>query len=132
VISLDTNVIVRFLVEDDPEQAQQARQLVVNALKDSTLLYVPPIVVCEVAWVLRSIYRFKRQAIAAILHRMLRSSFVFGSRKEVIQALQAFEDGRGDFADYLIARTGSTALATFDAKLLKEPGFVHPTRAIAN
>lgn len=129
MIALDTNVLVRFLVEDDADQAEQARSLIRKALEQQELLFVSEIVLCEIVWVLRSSYRYQRADLLTALALLLRSQqLVFSSRERIFRALDSFRAGRGDFADYLIRSQavdfGCLSVATFDGDLQKEEGFV--------
>ncbi|MDP3767953.1 MAG: type II toxin-antitoxin system VapC family toxin [Dehalococcoidia bacterium] len=131
MIALDTNVVVRFLVADEPRQAARARAVVARAASAGERLFVADVVWCETVWVLDSAYEFSRKEIGAALRRLL------GAREVAVRsfdrlgaALDAYERGRGDFADYLIreeARAeGCEAVVTFDRVLLRDEGFRAP------
>ena len=129
MIALDTNVLVRFLVEDDADQLARARRLLQKAVDSNSFCYVSDVVMCEVVWVLERSYEFRRAEIGQVLGRLLRAgNLAFASSERLARALEAYEAGRGDFADYLIREharaSGCEAVATFDGDLLKEPGFV--------
>lgn len=131
MIALDTNVLVRFLVDDDAAQRERARRLLARALRDDERVLVSVIVACETVWVLSSAYSFTREQIAGVLDSLLRSpQLEFEHADDVRAALEAHRSGRGDFADYVIRerarRNGCEAVATFDKTLLKERGFVAP------
>jgi predicted nucleic-acid-binding protein len=131
VIALDTNVLVRFLVEDDAAQAGRARTLLQKAVDTNSLCYVSDIVMCEVVWVLATTYKLRRAEISQVLGRLLRArNLAFSSSDQLARALESYNAGRGDFADYLIREharaSGCEAVVTFEGKLLKEPGFVAP------
>ncbi len=131
MIALDTNVLVRFLVEDDAAQTERARELLQRAIRSHSSCFISDIVMCEVVWVLESSYKLRRAEISQVLGRLLRASHLtFVSTERLAGALEAYDAGRGGFADYLIrehARAhGCEAVATFDGDLLKEPGFVAP------
>lgn len=131
MIGLDTNVVVRFLVADDPRQAERARALVARSVAAGEALFIPDIVWCETVWVLESAYGLPRREIAAALRRLLGARGVaVRSFDRLGAALDAYEQRRGDFADYLIreeARAeGCEAVATFDRALLRDEGFVAP------
>jgi len=128
VIALDTNVLVRFLVKDDQRQSAAARRLVERAMRRKERLFISDIVLFETQWVLVSVYKLKRGETATILRRLLSTrALALESASLASNALESFEGGRGDFADYLIREkaraAGCTTVATFDAFLLKEPGF---------
>lgn len=131
MIALDTNVLVRFLVEDDEAQSAAAAALVEEALSAGEGLFVTDIVVCETVWVLTAAYRVKRAAVITILRQLLRAKHLYFAAPDLIaRALDAFAAGRGDFADYLIREqaraAGCNDVATFDLALLGEPGFREP------
>jgi predicted nucleic-acid-binding protein len=131
VIALDTNVLVRFLVEDDPAQCRRARALLERAIDAGAPCFVPEVVVCEVVWVLEASYKVRREEIVRVLDQLLRAQHLaFSSSERLWRAARAFEAGRGDFADYLIREWawegGCELVATFDRDLLKEPGFTAP------
>jgi len=129
VIGLDTNILVRFLVEDDLAQTERAQAILRRAVGSDDPCYVADIVLCELVWVLERSYKIKRAEIGASLSRLIRARHLaFSSVERLFRALEAYTPGRGDFADYLIRETakeaGCEAVATFDRDLLKEPGFI--------
>lgn len=131
MIGLDTNVLVRFLVEDDAAQTERARNVLQRAIDHDTLCYVSDVVMCEIVWVLESRYKFKRVEIRQGLENFLHSrQLTFTSMDRLLRALDAFGSGLGDFADYVIREharhEGCEAVVTFDGDLLKEPGFLAP------
>lgn len=131
MIALDTNVLVRFLVEDDEAQSRLATRLIRGAIERDEQLFISDIVVCETVWVLSSAYRFSRSEITAALAGLLRAkAVVFSSSDRLVLALEAYGAGKGDFADYLIREhaqaAGADTVATFDRSLLKERGFSRP------
>lgn len=131
MIGLDTNLLVRFLVNDEPDQAARAAAFVDRAVSRHQELYVSDLVMCEVVWVLAGAYRIGRGKIAETVADLLRSPTLrFTDSDRLSRALRAFARGKGDFADCLILEhardAGCTAVATFDRALLKEPGFLAP------
>ena len=131
MIALDTNVLVRFLVEDDEAQSRRASRLIENARKRDETLFISDVVMCETVWVLSTSYRFSRSEIAGVLGDLLRGrGVVFSSSDSLARALQAYVAGKGDFADYLIrehaSAAGAETVATFDRALLKQAGFSKP------
>lgn len=116
MIALDTNVVVRLLVADDPGQTRRARRL----LESRTALVVPTVLL-ETEWVLRGAYDIGRPAIAASLHKLLGlPNVAVGNPEAVAQALAWFEAGL-DFADALhLALAGEAeGFVTFDTRLAK-------------
>jgi predicted nucleic-acid-binding protein len=131
MIAVDTNVLVRFLVEDDLNQSRQAARLIEKAVASGEPLFISDIVMCETVWVLASAYGLPRAEIAHALGGLLRAkSLVFASTDRLASSLDAYRRGKGDFADYLIREHaqahGADRVATFDRALLKEPGFFAP------
>jgi predicted nucleic-acid-binding protein len=131
MIGLDTNVLVRFLVEDDPRQSKAAAALIEEAVSAGDDLFLSDIVLCETVWVLGSAYESSRDQIVETLTGLLRArNLAFESTDRLFRALDAYARGKGDFADYLIrehARSaGCDTVMTFDRPLLKEPGFSKP------
>lgn len=131
MIALDTNVLVRFLVEDDAAQHRRATQLIERASREEIPLLVTDVVLCELVWVLDYSYRVDRPELIAVLRELLSArQLLIVSRDSIARAVDAFAAGRGDFADYVIreqARAmGSDSVATFDRALLKEEGFTPP------
>jgi predicted nucleic-acid-binding protein len=117
VIALDTNVVVRFLTRDDPAQAIRAKALI-----ETGAAFVPRTVVLETEWVLRTIYRFERDAIAAGLTRLLGLPGVeIEDRPTVARALDWCRQGL-DFADalHLASSVQAQAFATFDRALQRK------------
>ena len=117
MIALDTNVVVRFLTRDDPGQALRARALI-----ETGAAFVPRTVVLETEWVLRTIYRFDRAAIAAGLMRLLGLPGVeIEDRPTVARALDWCGQGL-DFADalHLASSARAEAFATFDRALRRK------------
>lgn len=128
MISLDTNVVVRFLVRDDAKQARAAKGLVERLDREDERAHVSDIVLCELVWVLRSAYRMGRLPIARALRQLVAAKqLVFESHDAIQRAIHAYETGHGDFADYVIREhargAGCDSVATFDQVLLKDEHF---------
>lgn len=125
MIGLDTNVLIRYLTQDDEQQWQQASAEIQN----SDLCFVSNIVLCEVVWVLRGKpYQFDKSEILSTLETMLQvEKFRFEDRSIVYRAIQRAKQGRADFADYLIGtiaqQSSCEVVVTFDRKLNGEHGF---------
>ena len=131
MIALDTNVLVRFLVRDDPAQARKAKALVDRLTEREERAYVSDIVLCELVWILTRSYRFDRTQVAAAVDGLARAKQLrFDSVDNVLRALSAFEHGKGDFADYLVREHARAAecekVVTFDEKLLEDELFASP------
>ena len=128
MIGLDTNVLVRLIVEDDPAQTALAKRFVAKQCTPDAPGFVNCIVLAEFAWVLRR-HGYDRAAIAAIVERLVdgRDRRV-DHQGEVIAALLDHKAGRLDLVDSLIGHInrarGCTATATFDRKAARLDGFV--------
>jgi predicted nucleic-acid-binding protein len=128
MIGLDTNILVRHLTQDDPGQSPQATEIIERRLTDSDPGFVSIVAMVETVWVLESTYRFSDTDIAAAVERMLQiDTLVIENEREVFIAMTALRDGRGSFADGLIAllgvRAGCSHTVTFDRAALRLPGF---------
>ena len=129
MIGLDTNILVRFLVQDDPKQSERARTLIEKAIDSEMPCFVSDVVLCEMVWVLERSYKTRRFDIGRILGHLLRARHLtFTSLERLFAALESYHAGNGDFADYLIREhsraEGCEAVATFDGDLLEEAGFI--------
>ena len=126
MIGLDTNVLVRYIMQDDPRQSPKASRLI-EGLTPQVPGFVPLVSVIELVWVLGSAYRLGRQQVAAALELLLRSKeIVLDRADQVLQAQRRYQAGNADFADCLIERlaheAGCTATMTFDADAAKSAG----------
>ena len=129
---IDTNVLLRLLLNDDAPQARKAQALLDQAASRSDKVLLPDIVLCELEWVLDSVYQVPRPAIIETLRRLLDAEeFAFLDRAAVAGALEGYERGSADFSDYLIgtsaARAGAATTYTFDRALRRTGGFTLPT-----
>lgn len=124
MLALDTNVLIRILI-DDPRSTKQcaaARRLASAAGS----VHVSQVVQIETVWVLESVYDFTRAELTEALGRLLgNQNFVLQEVDIFRAALGEFRSGAADFADYVIlmqARAENIDLATFDRKLSKLKG----------
>lgn len=112
-ITADTNVLVRALVQDDPDQARIAAKVLQQA--DSVVVPLP--VLCELVWVLRRCYQFSFGDCVAAIESLVASRSVVVDRPSVALGLRCLAEG-GDFADGVIAMggraLGADLLVTFD------------------
>jgi len=123
MIGLDTNVIVRYVMQDDPKQSQKATRLI-EALSADAPGFVPLVAVVELVWVLTSCYDLKRDQVAQAIDGILRTKeFIVDRTEQVAQALRVYKTGSADFADCLIERGATSAgcerTMTFDASAAK-------------
>lgn len=114
-VAVDTNVLVRAVVRDDPSQGDIAAAL----LADADLIAVALPCLCELAWVLRRVYGFPPSDVAAAIRALLAAANVAMNRPAVEAGLSVLEAG-GDFADGAIAHEGSwlggETFVSFDKK----------------
>jgi predicted nucleic-acid-binding protein len=100
-ITVDTNVLVRAIVQDDMKQGKIAARV----LKNAEQIVVPLVVLCEFVWVLRRVYSFSKADIAAAVVALIAARNVQVNRPAVDVGLAVFLQG-GDFADGIIAYEG--------------------------
>jgi predicted nucleic-acid-binding protein len=129
MIGLDANVIPRCFVDDDPQQAKQARQFVAARCTRENPGFIDRVALCEMVWVLLRGHQFGRTKAADIVSKLLASSeIVLEDRDAVRAALRTFLERNVDFADALIGEVnlarGCEATATFDRKAAELDGFV--------
>ena len=124
MIGIDTNVLVRYFVQDDPVQAELATQLIETECTSDRPGLINIIVLCELVWVLESAYQHEKQLVCTLIKRLLiTTEFVIESSLQVRSALKEFETGNADFADCLIQHfnqvRGCEHTVTFDRKAAK-------------
>ncbi len=118
MIGLDTNVLVRYIAQDDSKQSPKATHLI-ESLTADTPGYVSIISVVELVWVLTGCYALTKNEIGEVLETMLRTKEIVVAHADTVwKALRLFKEGKADFADYLIERSANEAgcnhTATFD------------------
>lgn len=124
-IAVDTNVLVRAAVKDDPHQCR----LAASTLTEATTVVVSTMVLCEYVWVLSRGYKLTSKEIITSIHKLLNSQNVVVDHRSAVDAgLDQLAAG-GDFADGVIAfqggLSGAEEFVTFDVKagaILKEQG----------
>jgi predicted nucleic-acid-binding protein len=125
--SLDTNVLVRYLVRDDEAQFELARQLIEPKAQSRETLYIPISVTLELEWVLRACYGFDKKTVTYTYTRLLQTTELkFESESAVEIALFYYKMHTADFADCLHSALAAQAthvpLLTFDKKATRIPG----------
>jgi predicted nucleic-acid-binding protein len=128
MIGLDTNVLVRYLAQDDPVQSRKATEVIERRLTEQDLGFISVVAIAETVWVLERAYGLADREIATAIARTLQANVLMvESEQEVFSAMIALKQGRGSFADALIGALGTTAgcsaTVTFDKKALRLPGF---------
>ena len=122
MIGLDTNVLVRYLTRDDPEQYAKAAAFIKAATDRGERFVVNTAVLCELVWVLATAYGYPRDQIARALEQILvTAQFEVERLDEARQALSDFRSTKADFSDALIGRInrslGAGHTVTFDRGL---------------
>lgn len=126
MIALDTNVLIRFLARDDPDQSPVAAALM-SRLTPEEPGFLCREVVLETVWVLERVYRRNRADIARALEGLLAApELVIETAEDIGAALPTYLAGGPGFADLLVAaaarRAGADRLLTFDRKAATLPG----------
>jgi predicted nucleic-acid-binding protein len=126
MIGLDTNVLVRYIMQDDPRQSPKATVLV-ESLDAHTPGFVGVVSLIELYWVLTSCYALTNEQVGRALGLLLRTKHLVVERADqVLRALRTFETGKANFADCLIERTavsaGCSQTMTFDRNAAKHAG----------
>ena len=119
MIGLDTNVVVRYLTQDDPIQSKKATEIIERRLTTENPGFVSIAAMVETVWVLDRAYGVPKHEIAAAVERILQTEvLVVENEQEVFTAMIALKERRGSFADALIAalgaRAGCSYTLTFD------------------
>jgi predicted nucleic-acid-binding protein len=110
VIGLDTNVVVRYLTQDDPKQSAAASRLMEKALSAAEPGYISIIVLVEIVWVLVSCYSMNRSQIAAIIEKLLTTEQLRVESAELVwRAMRRYAESKADFSDALIAECSQAA-----------------------
>ncbi len=128
--ALDTNVLARYIVQDDKEQAKKAAKII-EALQPDAPAFISCIVLCELNWVLQSGYKVSKEERIVALERILTAAVFAIERLEIcIKALRLYKAGQGDYSDYLIQQIakqeGYATVLTFDKNAQKSEGFQSP------
>ena len=126
MIGLDTNVLVRYIMQDDPKQSPKATKIV-ESLEGAGSGYVTLVSIVELVWVLSASFELTRLQVAQALDGIIRTKqFKIESADQVIRALRVFKVGKSDFADCLIERSANGAgcekTITFDVNASKHAG----------
>jgi predicted nucleic-acid-binding protein len=119
---VDTNVLVRFVTRDDPDQFRRADALLARAAASGEAMFVDAVVACEVVWVLRSAYGHARDEVSRVLDALLETPEVVMEDADLARrALAGYAAGKGDFADLFIGwrnrRRGCETTFTFERRL---------------
>lgn len=127
MIAVDTNVIARYVVRDDPAQTARAVRLL-DARSAEDPAFVSRIALVELAWVLRKVYRYDRDSIGDVIERVLSTSALRVEEHETaLAALAAYRTSAADYADCLMGLlnriAGCATTFTFDGDAAELPEF---------
>lgn len=112
MIGLDTNIIVRYIMQDDAAQSAVAGTLIETLTADAPG-FISTVTLVEVVWVLKQSYGLSRSDIAEVIDGLLLSrQLAFQNRAEALQALTTYRSSKADYSDCLIERLGHTAGCT--------------------
>jgi len=131
MIGLDTNILVRYLTQDDPIQSPRATELIERHLTEEKPGFISIVAMVETVWALERAYGLTPYEIVGAVERVLQTDvLVVENEQEVFTAMIALKEGEGSFADAVIAalgvRMGCSYTLTFDRKALRLPGFKLP------
>ena len=123
MIALDTNALVRLLIEDDEKQALTVKKIIESSEKKGQQVIILTEVLIETVWVLESIYECTREDIYRFLETLTYTSvFTFSDPQIIVNAIRQFKKG-GDFADLIIVMQAlnhqAKKMLSFDKKLQK-------------
>ena len=124
MIGLDTNVVVRYIAQDDPVQSKLATDFIEETCSSSTPGYISLVVLVELIWVSESCYQASRAEVAHIVRQILRARQLVVQKTELVwKALRHFEGSTADFADSLVQQlalaAGCSSVVSFDKAAAK-------------
>lgn len=121
---IDTNLLVRYLTEDEPSKANDVKRLLLKASQGEIRLLIPSVVIAELVWVLQSFFKLERTEIATLLNAILYTRGVEVSDESIVsEAIVLYRDGNIDFIDAWVVAfakaSGVQAIFTFDRRHFK-------------
>jgi len=127
LIGLDTNVLCRYLLGDDPVQTRTAGGVIEGAISRGEPCYISKVVLCELVWVLESCTSLRRDRISETIGQLLLAEHLeVEDQGAAHRALDLYRKGQGDLADFLIHESnlaaGCQKTVTFDSELRGVPG----------
>ncbi len=128
MIGIDTNILVRYITQDDELQSGIATEFIESYCSNGSKIFVNHLVICELVWVLKKCYKLsKPKTINVIEHILQISQFSIENAQVIWQALTDYKKGSADFAGYIVGRTNifynCDETITFDKKVSKSKGF---------
>ena len=128
MIGIDTNILVRYLVQDDPAQAKSATRLIEGTCTKDDPGFLNHLVLCETMWVLEGCYKQPKDILVKTIEQILRVAQLRVDEPQVVwQALEDYRNDQADFADYLLSRINHSkncrTTMTFDRQASKSSSF---------
>jgi predicted nucleic-acid-binding protein len=128
LIEIDTNILVRYITQDDEIQSGIATEFIENYCSNGNKVFINHLVICELVWVLKKCYKLSKPKIINVIQHILQiSQFSIETPQIIWQALTDYKKGSADFADYVVGRTNifnnCEETITFDKKASKSKGF---------
>jgi predicted nucleic-acid-binding protein len=129
MIGIDTNILVRYLTQDDAEQAKVVEHLFNSYAIAPQSIFINNIVVCELIWVLERGYKYDKESITKVIKHILSTKeFNFENQELLWLALNQYSQKKLDFSDALIGEinkcTGCTNTFTFDKAAITADNFI--------
>lgn len=131
MLGLDTNVILRYVMADDPVQFATARRIIETRISESEPGYLNDIVLCELVWTLRRAFHKSRADVGRLLEQLFDTrQLAFREPRLLAEALNLFRNSKADFSDCLLAARnlaeGCETTLTFDADAQSLMGMTAP------
>ncbi len=128
MIGLDTNVLLRYIVQDDPIQSKCATEYIESHCSVSNAGFINLIVICEIVWVLKKAYGYNKEIIIDVIKRLLSTKeFIIENSDIVWQAVKEYSNGKAGLADFLIGcsnkNKGCGYTITFDKQSAQGENF---------
>lgn len=126
MIGIDTNVLVRYFIEDDPDQSRLTDSFF-RSLSSADPGWISQATILEFAWIMKSVRRLDRKTIATMMGKLTMLDSIVVERADIVdKALQWYRNGNAEFADCLIAASGRAAgcgkTVTFDKIAARDAG----------
>ena len=120
--ALDTNILARYLRDDDPAQSRRAAHFIQQAVRQNEPLFVNHVVLCELVWILSSVYEHRKEELVNMIEAvLLTGQFQLEDKSSIELALEDYKKSKADFSDCLIGRrnraSGCKTTLSFDRRL---------------
>jgi len=118
MIGLDSNILIRYIVQDDPQQSELVNNYLEKNVTAKSPGYINSIVLCEIVWVLKRAYGYKKEVIIEVIGKILQTRELIIENSELaLLALKEYQRGQVDFCDYFIAVMNRNADCKFTVTL---------------